>query len=169
MYVRLVVGGDAEGHRHLNGLVTEAKILLRAGALSADEAALLEEHYEWLNAHLPVPPYKSSSWHRAVAAWFKDSAREPIRRLWAIGAILEDHGLLVRKLRSQNPGKITMRTTSKLSWPNGNRFSVSGRRGSVWLVTRERIAYSARSTPTLNIGPRKVSDLSQTDSPFPWP
>ena len=106
VFVRLVVGGEAEGHRHLNGLVTEAKILLKAGALSLNEAALLEEHYLWLNVHLPVPPYKNSTWPRTVAAWFKDGAREPIRRLWAIGAVLQDHGLLIRMLRSQNPGKI---------------------------------------------------------------
>jgi hypothetical protein len=106
MFVRLVVGGESEGHRHLNGLVTEAKALLKAGALSAAEEALLEEHYEWLNANLPVPPYRTSAWPKTVAAWFKDSAREPIRRLWAIGAMLDDHGLPVRMLRSQNPGKI---------------------------------------------------------------
>jgi hypothetical protein len=106
MYVRLVVGGDAEGHRHLTGLVAEAKGLLKSGALSANEEALLEEHYAWLNAHLPVPPYRTSDWPRTAAAWFKDTAREPIRRLWAIGAMLQDHGLLIRMLRSQNPGKI---------------------------------------------------------------
>ena len=106
MFIRLVVGAEGEGHRHLVGLVTEAKVLLKAGALDADEEALLEEHYAWLNANLPVPPYKASDWPRNVAAWFKDSAREPIRRLWAIGAMLEDHGLHIRMLRSQNPGKI---------------------------------------------------------------
>lgn len=106
MFVRLVVGGDNEGHRHLNGLVTEAKVLLKAGVLSANEEALLEEHYVWLNTHLPVPPYRGSDWPRTVAAWFKDTAREPIRRLWSIGAILQDHGLPIRMLRSQNPGKI---------------------------------------------------------------
>ena len=90
----------------MNGLVTEAKILLKAGALSANEEALLHEHWDWLNAHLPVPPYRTSDWPRTVAAWFKDTAREPIRRLWAIGAMLEEHGLLVRMLRSHNPGKV---------------------------------------------------------------
>ena len=106
MFVRLVVGGDAEDHRVLTGLVTEAKLLHRSGVLTLDEEAILEAHYDWLNEHLPCPPYSNSDWPKGVAAWFKDSAREPIRRLRAIGALLEDHGLQVRMLRSQNPGKI---------------------------------------------------------------
>jgi hypothetical protein len=106
MFIRLVVGADDEDHRLLSGLVTEAKILRRSGELSHDEEALLEQHYEWLNANLPCPPYSSSDWPKTVAAWFKDSATEPIRRSRAIGAMLEDHGRTVRMLRSKNPGKV---------------------------------------------------------------
>jgi len=106
MFIRLVVGGDDENHRHLTGLVAEAKLLRRSGALTQHEEELLQEHYDWLNANLPCPPYSTSDWPKAVAAWFKDSAIEPIRRLRAIGTILEDHGLQVRMLRSRNPGKL---------------------------------------------------------------
>jgi len=106
MFIRLVVGGDDESHRHLNGLVTEAKVLRRSGVLTTHEEEVLQEHYDWLNANLPCPPYSTSEWPKTVAAWFKDSAHEPIRRLRAIGAMLEDHGLQVRMLRSRNPGKV---------------------------------------------------------------
>jgi hypothetical protein len=106
MFIRLVVGADDEDHRQLTGLVTEAKLLRQSGVLTAVEDAILEEHYEWLNQNLPCPPYSSSNWPRTVAAWFKDTATEPIRRLRAIGALLEEHGLQVRMLRSNNPGKV---------------------------------------------------------------
>src|SRR5687767_7036054 len=106
MFIRLVVGGDDESHRHLSGLVSEAKILRRSGVLAQHEEEILQEHYDWLNANLPCPPYSTSSWPKTVAAWFRDSAHEPIRRLRAIGSMLEDHGLQVRMLRSKNPGKI---------------------------------------------------------------
>ncbi|HEX5739041.1 MAG TPA: hypothetical protein VFY22_11065 [Hydrogenophaga sp.] len=106
MYIRLVVGADHEDHRTLTGLVTEAKLLRESGGLTANEEAVLEEHYHWLNENLPCPPYSKSDWPRTVAAWFKDSAIEPIRRLRAIGALLEEHGLQVRMLRSKNPGKV---------------------------------------------------------------
>lgn len=106
MFIRLVIGADHEDHRSLTGLVTEAEALRKSGALSADEEAMLNEHFGWLNRHLPVPPYSRSEWPRHAAAWFKDSAHEPIRRLRAIGHLLEEHGLSVRTLRSKNPGKI---------------------------------------------------------------
>jgi hypothetical protein len=106
MYVRLVVGADNEDHWHLSGLITEAKLLRKSGALSIAEEEILQEHYDWLNQHLPCPPYTGSDWPKMVAAWFKDSAIEPIQRLRAIGALLEDHGMQVRMLRSKNPGKV---------------------------------------------------------------
>ena len=55
MFVRFVVGSDGEHHRELTGIVTEARFLRDAGRLSAEEAAQLEESYNWLNDHLPVP------------------------------------------------------------------------------------------------------------------
>ncbi len=106
MFIRLVVGADSEDHRHLIGLVTEAKLLRNSGVLTVNEEAVLQDHYNWLNENLPCPPYSSSNWPKTAAAWFKDSAIEPIRRLRAIGALLEEHGLQVRMLRSKNPGKI---------------------------------------------------------------
>jgi len=106
MFIRLVVGADQDDHRILTGLVTEAKLLQESGVLSANEEAVLAEHYRWLNENLPCPPYSRSDWPKFVAAWFKDSAVEPIRRLRAIGALLEEHGLQVRMLRSRNPGKV---------------------------------------------------------------
>ena len=106
MFIRFVIGGEDECHRHLTGLVTEAKVLRRTGALSSAEEVLLEGHYDWLNMHLPCPPYATSNWPKTVAAWFKDSALEPIRRLRAIGVLPEQHGLQVRMLRSRNPGKV---------------------------------------------------------------
>lgn len=106
MYIRFVVGGDRDDHRHLDGIVSEAQRLRKTGALSVHEEAWLEEHFHWLNIHLPVPPYRESNWPRFAAAWFKDSATDPIRRMRAIAALLEQHGLSVRTLRSKNPGKI---------------------------------------------------------------
>ena len=106
MFIRLVVGADHEDHRVLTGLVTEAKLLRRSGVLTENEEAVLEEHYKWLNENLPCPPYSTSTWPKTVAAWFKDSATEPIRRLRAIGSLLEEHGMQVRMLRSKNPGTV---------------------------------------------------------------
>ena len=68
MFIRWVVGADHEDHRSLTGLVTEAEQLRKSGALRADEEAILQDHFAWLNKHLPVPPYSRSEWPRHAAA-----------------------------------------------------------------------------------------------------
>jgi hypothetical protein len=106
MFLRFVVGGDVEHHRLLTGLVTEARMLRDKGALAPHEMEWLEEIYEWLNANLPCPPFSSSRWSPDAVSWFKDSASEAIKRMRELAILLESHGLLVRTLRSANPGKL---------------------------------------------------------------
>lgn len=106
MFVRFVVGDDGEHHRLLTGLITEARLLRDRGQLSLDEEAQLEQTYEWFNAHLPCPPFSSSGWSRDAVTWFKDTATDSIRKMRVLAALLEQHGALVRMLRSKNPGKV---------------------------------------------------------------
>jgi hypothetical protein len=106
MFIRFVVGGDSEHHRSLTGIITEARLLRDRGSLTQAEGDRLEEAYAWFNANLPVPPFSSSNWPRDAVSWFRDDAREPIKRMWEITALLKEHGALVRMLRSTNPGKI---------------------------------------------------------------
>ena len=106
MYLRFVVGHDREHHRSLTGIITEARLLRDRGGLDRYTAERLEEAYEWLNSNLPCPPFSSSGWSREAVTWFKDSAAEPIRKLWEITSMLKEHGVPVRLLRSKNPGKI---------------------------------------------------------------
>ena len=66
----------------------------------------MEEVYEWFDANLPCPPFKSSGWPRDVVAWFKDDAGESIRRMWEIAYLLKARGVPVRMLRSANLGRV---------------------------------------------------------------
>ena len=106
MFLRFVVGSDGEHHRELTGIVTEARFLRDEGRLTPEEDARLEESYDWLNDHLPVPPFSTRSWPGDVVAWFKDDAGEAIRRMWDLVALVEDHGRPVRLMRSKNPGRV---------------------------------------------------------------
>ncbi len=106
MFVRFVVGHDHEHHWGLTGIVAEARLLRDRGELDRYQADRLEETYEWLDANLPCPPFKSSGWTKEAVAWLKDGAGEPIRRLWELTSLLKDHGVPVRLLRSKNPGEV---------------------------------------------------------------
>jgi hypothetical protein len=106
MFIRFVVGADGEHHRHLTGIITEARLLRDRGGLDQYQVSLLEDTYVWFSANLPVPPYSSSNWPRGAVAWFRDDAGEPIQRMWEIVSLLKEHGVPVRMLRSASPGKV---------------------------------------------------------------
>ncbi|MFN0277085.1 MAG: hypothetical protein ACKVRN_00645 [Pyrinomonadaceae bacterium] len=69
------------------------------------EINLLEEMFDWLNEHLPCPPFKTSNWPKDAVSWFKPNAGEPIKKLWEIAALLKEHDVPVRVLKSKMPGR----------------------------------------------------------------
>ncbi|MET3843377.1 hypothetical protein [Bradyrhizobium sp. OAE829] len=106
MFVRFVVGTDRENHRWLTGIITEARLLRDRGQLAPYQQTCLEDAYAWLHAHLPCPPFSTSDWGPEAVSWFKDTAEPSIRKMWEIVALLKEHDVGVRLLRSCNPGKI---------------------------------------------------------------
>jgi hypothetical protein len=110
MFLRFVVGTDTDNAAWLNGVITEARILDDQGELYTHESELLKEVFDWLNNHLPCPPFqskrRSGEWTRDAVSWFRAEAQEPIRRLWDIVAILKEHGVPVRLVTTDKPGKI---------------------------------------------------------------
>ena len=110
MFVRFVVGADAENAAWLTGVITMARIFRDEGELYRHEAALLEETFAWFNEHVPCPPFgeklRSGEWTRDAVSWFRPDAREPVGRLWDIVAILKEHGVPVRLVTTATPGEI---------------------------------------------------------------
>jgi hypothetical protein len=106
MFVRFVVGADDDSHLSLTGIINAAKQPRDAEVLSVEEEERLDRCYGWLNEHLPVPPFKTAGWSRDAVAWFRDDATEAIRHMWDIVAILREHEISVRMLRSRNPGRV---------------------------------------------------------------
>jgi hypothetical protein len=106
VFVRFVVGNDGEHHRSLTGIITEVRLLRDKGVLSPHQVSWLEETYIWFNSNLPVPPFSSAKWPEDAVSWFRDDATDAIRKMWDIVALLREHGVTVRMLRSANPGRI---------------------------------------------------------------
>jgi hypothetical protein len=105
-FIRFVVGSDREHHRDLTGVITEARFLRDEDRLTSEETARLEAAYAWLEEHLPVPPFSASDWPSDVVTWFKDDASDSIKRMWDLVALLREHDVPVRLLRSRNPGRV---------------------------------------------------------------
>lgn len=106
MFVRFVVGADTDHHKALTGVINAACDLRDDGKLSVSEKKWLAEVGSWFDAHLPAPPFKKRDWPDRAVAWFKDDARESIGHIWDLVALLREHGVAVRMLKSKSPGRI---------------------------------------------------------------
>src|SRR5439155_15969582 len=110
MYLRFVVAEvDDDSEREL-GVFQAASKLRDAGKLYPYEESYLDELRQWFNIHLEKPtrftatrpPYGKK---RAIS-WFKDSAQEHIARIREMVAILENHGVRVRMIKTERVGYV---------------------------------------------------------------
>jgi hypothetical protein len=110
MFVRFVVGAESQNAAWLTGVITEARLLRDRGELYSYESERLEAILDWFNEHLPCPPFekmlRSGEWTPNAVAWFRPEAKEPVGRMWDIVAILREHGVAIRLITTDNPGKI---------------------------------------------------------------
>ncbi|HEY2012033.1 MAG TPA: hypothetical protein VGH38_00975, partial [Bryobacteraceae bacterium] len=109
MYVRFVVGEvDPDSNRE-TGVFQAAGDLRRSGRLSDYEQPLLCEIQDWFDVHLErptrftaaKPPYYRKQ-ARAIS-WFKDTATGHIAKIREMVAILENHGIGVRMIKTDRP------------------------------------------------------------------
>ena len=65
---------------------------------------------KWFSKHLDKPKKftkaKSSNAQNKAISWFKDSANEHINMMFEIKQIIEDHGIIVEIIKTNNPGYI---------------------------------------------------------------
>jgi hypothetical protein len=93
VYLRFVTTRiDIDSHRP-EGIFMAAYRLLRSGDLTPEEWNQLRGMLDWFNEHLPHPP-SSFEAGRAIF-WFRSSAQENIRQVWALIYVLRDYGYQV--------------------------------------------------------------------------
>ena len=109
-YLRFVVPDRDLDSGRKQGLFQVVAELLREGDLSAHERETLDEIGAWFHSHLERPETFSRSRRphaKAVAiSWFKDSAKEHIRRMYAVASILAVHGIRAEVLTTERPGYV---------------------------------------------------------------
>jgi hypothetical protein len=110
MLLRFVAGTDTQNAFRLDGVITVACVLRDNRELYEHESQWLDTIFDWFNENLPCPPFqrklRSGEWTRNAVCWFRDQAGEPLRRIWDIVAVLEEHGTTVRLVTTNRPGKI---------------------------------------------------------------
>ena len=109
MYVRFVVAEVDDDSEREAGVFQAASKLRDTGKLYPYEEAHLDELREWFNTHLEKPTRftatKRYGKNRAIS-WFKDSAQEHIARIREMVAILENHGVRVRMIKTERVGYV---------------------------------------------------------------
>jgi hypothetical protein len=113
MYLRFVEGTEAADGRWLTGVITAAQLLMKEGRLDQYQIDIVEAAFDWFNEHVPCPPFQrnldSGKWSEDAVAWFLPEANLAIQRMWDLVAVLQDHQIPVRVLRTNNPGLIVYR------------------------------------------------------------
>jgi hypothetical protein len=110
VFVRFVVETiDPESGRR-QGVFHAAKTLRESGAVTEEHHARLLLIQDWFNENLEKPSRLSlSSRPHAKAqcvSWFKDSARQHIRKMNEFKEILEGYGVAVQMIKVRRPGYI---------------------------------------------------------------
>ena len=80
--------------------------LLDKDVLSEYELDIVDKCFDWLGMHFKAPACLSDPENRRAICWFKDSATEPMKRIWPIVQVLEDHGIYIEKIKTSDPGVI---------------------------------------------------------------
>ena len=112
MYLRFVVAEVDENSERGLGVFQAAFNLHDKGKLYPYEESHLDELRRWFDTHLEEPthftaakPPRYRKKKRAIS-WFKDSAQEHLARIREIVAILENHGIPVRMIKSERVGYV---------------------------------------------------------------
>ncbi len=64
----------------------------------------LLRNIQWLKEHLKSPDILGEDVHHRAISWFKPNAKEPIKRVRAIAAILNEHGYSIEQVQTRDPG-----------------------------------------------------------------
>ena len=110
MYIRFVVDEIDEDSGVEMGIFQATFRLWRAGKLAPHEEAWWTEIRTWFNLKLEEPARLSRSRrpgaNKCAISWFKTSAKNHIRRAREVTALLAEHGIQSRMLRSKRPGYV---------------------------------------------------------------
>lgn len=109
-FVRFVLHEKDEDSGRRTGIFQGLYDLLESHDLNQDDRARLDELRSWFVQNLAIPDRfsLSSKPHRKAQAisWLKESAIEHVTHLRAIVRILEAHGFVVDRIRTQRPGYV---------------------------------------------------------------
>jgi hypothetical protein len=96
---------DADS-RVREGIFAAAHRLLDEGDMPGYQRNQLRSLLEWFNEHLPSPTPLRKPGNRTAISWFKCDSKDSISRVWELVHILEDNGIVIDKITTEQPGYV---------------------------------------------------------------
>lgn len=88
-------------------------------ATQNEDIARLKQISVWFNKHLEKPTRFSNAGNKNPAnislSWFKDSAKEHIRRIQQLIEIFQKYGIFIERISTKNPGYIVYEDEFQIS------------------------------------------------------
>jgi hypothetical protein len=113
---------DADS-RVKEGIFVAAYRLRDQGDIPSYQRQELRSHLEWFSEHLPLPPPLSDRGNERAISWFKSQSKECISRVWAVVQLLEENGIAISKITTEDPGYVIYKDEFQIvAWPSGATF-----------------------------------------------
>lgn len=110
MYIRFVIPQLDEDSHVKMGVFQKTFEMLEEGVFESYEEEILQELMAWFNKNLkePLRLKKSSKFHtiNKAISWYKPSADMHVDKMRELISILEQKGVIVEMLKTDNPGYI---------------------------------------------------------------
>ena len=103
-YVRFQSQQPCAGTPSRLGIFQIAFRVRDADETSVHDANEISHQIEWLKTHLHSPDLAYED-YRAIF-WFKDTAHEPMRHIWAMKPYIEAYGYWIEVVKTTTPGLI---------------------------------------------------------------
>jgi hypothetical protein len=118
MYIRFVIDTKDERSGRRKGIFAALGILKKHPEISGLDYKRYRELAEWFNENLDMPEkfHRSSKPHAKPKAlsWYKDSAKEFIKKTREVSELLEKYGIKVTMLKSKRPGYIVYESETQV-------------------------------------------------------
>jgi hypothetical protein len=105
-YVRFQSQVPNLGTNHKLGIFQIAFKVRDASETSVHDANEITRHIDWLKMHLQSPEILRNTENYRAICWFKDTAHEPMKRIWSIKPHVEAYGYWINVIKTWQPGNI---------------------------------------------------------------
>lgn len=106
MYIRFVSKRINEESNSPEGVFYSIWALIDQEQLANHEIDIVDRCFDWLGMHFKAPTCLLNSENKRAICWFKETAVEPMKRIWPIVHVLEEHGIHIEKITTNDPGVI---------------------------------------------------------------